>query len=115
MSNQTEAQRLTAVLELVKTLEPLSTWEIAERIQGLERQLDIWVPSWRTPGDDGHDLEDAMIHLQRRKLEVLRKRVMELEEEFQVRCPECTWYGSHGRGCSRRVAPYVDDNPGSPF
>ena len=79
MTRQTEAQRLAATLALVKELQPLSTWQIAERIQGLERRLDIWVPSWRDPSDDGHDLEDAMIHLQRRELEQLRARVAELE------------------------------------
>jgi hypothetical protein len=110
-----EAERLAKVLGLAQWVTEVSPAAIAERIFNLEHMLDFAIPTWRTPRDDGHDLEVATIGLQRQELEQLRKRVMELEEEHQVLCPECGWHGFHKPGCTRSVAPYVDDNPQSPF
>jgi hypothetical protein len=100
VTRETEAQRLAALVKLVAELRPLSTWQMAERIHDLERRLDIWVPSWRDPSDDGHDLEDAMIHMQRRELEQLRARVAELEGRKDDLVAEAIERTEHG-----------DDNP----
>lgn len=79
MRRETDAERLAAVVTLVRDLQPLSTWQIAERVHDLERLLDFAIPSWRTPQDDGFDMETATIGLQRMELEQLRARVAELE------------------------------------
>lgn len=83
--NELTAEQESRAREIKEDCRRLPMWaackivSLTDQVNEMERLLDFALPSWRTPRDDGHDLEVATIGLQREELKQLRARVAELE------------------------------------